>query len=107
VAAVNEDADPRVEEEAAAAAREAAQIGGEVPDDDVPPEERPLREAGQGEQEGFEVAEEDLVEHASHGRDGPDPTHMAGVEEDADGPVGDFGESDDARNPDTRPGDQA
>jgi hypothetical protein len=29
--------------------------------------ERPLQEAGQGEAEGFEKAEELLVEHATHG----------------------------------------
>jgi hypothetical protein len=29
--------------------------------------ERPLREAGGGEAEGFEQAEEELIEHASHG----------------------------------------
>jgi hypothetical protein len=98
--------DPRVEEEAAAAAREAGQIGGSVPEEGIPEEERPLREAGQGEAEGFEVAEEDLIEHASHGDDGPEPTHMAGREE-GDGPVGEYAEADDARNPDTRPGDQA
>jgi hypothetical protein len=28
--------------------------------------QRPLREAGQGEAEGFELAEEDLIEHAEH-----------------------------------------
>jgi hypothetical protein len=27
---------------------------------------QPLHEAGQGEAEGFEVAEEDLIEHAEH-----------------------------------------
>jgi hypothetical protein len=29
--------------------------------------QRPLEEAGQGEAEGFEQAQRDLVEHASHG----------------------------------------
>jgi uncharacterized protein HemY len=29
--------------------------------------QRPLDEAGEGEAEGFEQAEEDLIEHASHG----------------------------------------
>jgi hypothetical protein len=28
--------------------------------------QRPLKEAGQGEAEGFELAEEDLIEHAEH-----------------------------------------
>jgi hypothetical protein len=29
--------------------------------------QRPLEEAGQGESEGFELAERELIEHASHG----------------------------------------
>jgi hypothetical protein len=33
----------------------------------VPEAERPLAEAGQGEAEGFEQAEQELIEHASHG----------------------------------------
>ena len=44
-------------------------------------EQRPLREAGQGEAEGFEEAEKELIEHASHGDSGPDPTHLAGLPE--------------------------
>lgn len=44
-------------------------------------EQRPLREAGQGEAEGFEEAERELIEHASHGDDGPDPTHLQGLPE--------------------------
>ncbi|WP_320672529.1 hypothetical protein [Patulibacter defluvii] len=30
-------------------------------------EQAPLEEAGEGESEGFELAERDLIEHASHG----------------------------------------
>jgi hypothetical protein len=30
-------------------------------------ENRPLEEAGEGESEGFELAEQELIEHASHG----------------------------------------
>jgi hypothetical protein len=61
----------RQEEDAAAA--EAAGIGGRVSSEPEPiegePDEasRPLVEAGQGEAEGFEQAEADLIEHASHG----------------------------------------
>jgi hypothetical protein len=61
----------REQEEAAAA--EAAAIGGRpssepLPADGQPDEaQRPLVEAGQGEAEGFELAEQDLIEHASHG----------------------------------------
>ena len=61
----------RMQEEAAAAA--AGAIGGrpsaEPPEADGEPDEahRPLVEAGQGEAEGFEQAEHELIEHASHG----------------------------------------
>jgi hypothetical protein len=55
------------EEEAAAAAAEAGEIGGEVPVDSDDPAEQPLIEAGEGEAEGFELAEKDLEEIASHG----------------------------------------
>jgi hypothetical protein len=37
------------------------------PDDPVDPAIAPLIEAGEGEAEGFDVAEADLVEHAEHG----------------------------------------
>jgi hypothetical protein len=36
------------------------------PDDPVDPALQPLVEAGEGESEGFELAEEELVEHARH-----------------------------------------
>jgi hypothetical protein len=39
----------------------------EGPDDPVDPALAPLLEAGEGESEGFELAEADLVEHAEHG----------------------------------------
>lgn len=76
----NED-DERVSDEAAAAAREAGEIGGPAPDEDVPEEERPIREGGGGESEGFEQSEDDLVEGASHGDPAPDPTDLAGEPE--------------------------
>jgi predicted lipid-binding transport protein (Tim44 family) len=60
-------------EEAEQAAADAAAIGGQ-PSSEPPPAagapdeaQRPLAESGQGEAEGFELAEEKLVEHASHG----------------------------------------
>ena len=55
-------------------------------------EMRPVYEAGGGEAEGFEQAEEELIEHASHGDPGPDPTHLAGRPEDYRGDEG--GEAD-------------
>lgn len=60
--------DPRHEqEEIDAAAAEAARIGGVAGDEDLDPAERPVIEAGGGYAEGFEEAEEALIEHASHG----------------------------------------
>ncbi|MBA3264560.1 MAG: hypothetical protein H0T69_19250 [Thermoleophilaceae bacterium] len=64
--------DPLVSEEEQAAAAEAASIGGARPDYDVDDDRRdeswrPLEEAGEGEAEGFELAERDLIEEASHG----------------------------------------
>jgi hypothetical protein len=57
-----------------AAASEAGAIGGrptsEPPGSDadqLDPAQAPLIEAGEGEAEGFELAEEELIEHASHG----------------------------------------
>ena len=55
-------------------------------------EQRAVREGGGGEAEGFEEAEEELIEHASHGDSGPDPTHLQGRPEEWDG--GSFGEAD-------------
>jgi hypothetical protein len=54
-------------EETEAAAAEAAGIGGEVAKDSDDPAEQPLIEAGEGEAEGFELAEKDLEDIASHG----------------------------------------
>jgi hypothetical protein len=59
--------EPYEREEEEAAAAEAAGIGGGVQSDEPDPALRPLREAGEGEAEGFEDAERALVEHASHG----------------------------------------
>jgi hypothetical protein len=76
----------REEEEAAAA--DAAAIGGRVSDEppmeddpEADPAQRPLVEAGEGESEGFELAERELIEHASHG----DQHAARRVIEDADG----------------------
>jgi hypothetical protein len=56
----------REREEEAAAAAAAGAIGGTV-DEDVDPAQRAVVEGGGGVSEGFELAEEELVEHASHG----------------------------------------
>lgn len=61
-------ADPRFErEQAEAAAAEAAGIGGRAGDEQLDPALRPVVEGGGGEAEGFEQAEDALIEHASHG----------------------------------------
>jgi hypothetical protein len=62
-----DERDPLAKEEAEAAAAEAANIGGKVAKDSEDPAEQPLIEAGQGEAEGFELAERDLEDIASHG----------------------------------------
>ena len=59
-------------DEAERAAAEAARIGGSPSSDgrrqnEIDEAQRPLEEAGQGEAEGFEQAEQELAEHASHG----------------------------------------
>jgi hypothetical protein len=59
--------EPYEDEETRAAAEEARRIGGVAGDEDLDPAQRPLVEGGEGESEGFELAEEDLIEHASHG----------------------------------------
>jgi hypothetical protein len=62
------DEDPREREEEDAAAAEAGAIGGRRPEyEDDDEALRPLEEAGEGESEGFELAEHDLIEEASHG----------------------------------------
>lgn len=55
------------DEQAEAAAAEAAEIGGHTNTEHLPPEQRPLAEGGEGEAEGFELAQEQLIENASHG----------------------------------------
>ena len=69
-----------VDEEAEAAAEEAGEIGGTAPVESDDPAQQPLIEAGQGESEGFELAEARLRDIASHGdehrfpdRDAPPP----------------------------------
>ena len=55
-------------------------------------EQRAVSEGGGGEAEGFELAEEELIEHASHGDPGPDPSNLAGAPEEYRGDEG--GEAD-------------
>jgi hypothetical protein len=66
-------------EEEEAAAMEARMIGGGGPDVDAggDPSMRPVYEAGGGEAEGFEAAEADLIDNASHGDGRGDPIRDA------------------------------
>lgn len=77
-----DERDPVAEEEADAAAAEAAEIGGPAPEDPVDdPAERPLVESGEGEAEGFELAEAELVDNAEHGDEKDFPNRDAGQPE--------------------------
>jgi hypothetical protein len=88
--------DPRYEQsETDAAAAEAARIGGVAGDENLDPAERPVIEGGGGEAEGFELAEEELIDHATHGDSGPDPSNLAGEPEEYAG--GEYGEADHER----------
>ena len=75
---MSEERDPLADEETEAAASEAGAIGGTAGDEDLDPAERPVREAGGGEAEGFEQAEEDLIDHAeySSGEGTPRPEQL-------------------------------
>jgi hypothetical protein len=88
--------DDVVDEEERRAAEEAAHIGGtptyDVDLEEVDEADRAVIEGGGGESEGFELAEEELIEHASHGDPGPDPSHLAGRPEEFEG--GEYGEAD-------------
>ena len=69
--------DLRTARETEAAAHEAGGVGGRTPADEDPAR-RPVDEAGGGQAEGFERAEEDLRENAEHGQLGPsDPRRDA------------------------------
>ena len=86
--------DPLAEEEAEAAAAEASEIGGAAPDYDADPAERPLAEGGEGEAEGFELAEERLADIAAHGDQHRFPDRDAGAPEEPTDTA--FGEPDQA-----------
>jgi len=82
------------EEEAEAAAREAGAIGGKVRRDAEDPARQPLVEAGEGEAEGFELAERDLEDIASHGDERSFPDNVPSApEEPTDAEYGEADES--------------
>lgn len=88
----------RVEEEAAAAAAEAGHVGGVAPIESDDPSLQPLIESGQGESEGFELAEKRLQDIASHGDEHRFPDHDAPPAEDRE--EVERGEADQAIPPD-------
>jgi hypothetical protein len=91
--------DELVEQETAAAAAEAGNIGGPHLDDaHGDPAFEPVYEAGGGEAEGFELAEQDLIENATHGDGRADPTGDAFTPElESDEATGLGGEADEEK----------
>jgi hypothetical protein len=99
----NREADDEdfLEHEEEEAAEEAGSIGGRRPDYDADDAHRPLEEAGEGEEEGFEEAERELIEAASHGESRVDPEDDAfAPEEDALDATPEYGEPDEEEPPD-------
>ena len=99
--------DPLLRREEAAAAREAGGIGGSRPEYEdeeggaASERDRALIEGGEGVEEGFEVAEDDLRETASHGENRYDPsTADFGDEESAGDADAVAGEADEVEVPD-------
>ena len=86
--------DERAEQEADAAAAEAGAIGGRA-DEHEHPAARSVEEAGGGESEGFEQAEEELREQAELGEAASDPAGNAFAPEvESDRGTAEYGEPD-------------
>ena len=89
-----------IEDEEEAAAAEAGHIGGDRPDYyDDDESHRAMEESGEGESEGFELAEEDLIEEASHGEERRSP-EADGWDEEEDEVDSVYGDADDVEPPD-------
>ena len=94
--------DPLVASAEAAAAAEAARIGGVVPRVVDDPALEPLYEAGEGEEDGWELAEMELIENASHGDGHADPELDAfSPERETDRSTAVYGETDEIRSAET------
>ena len=87
-----------LEEEEEEAALEASRIGGDAPRDATDPADQPLAEAGEGESEGFEIAERELEENASHGDQHRFPDSAVGEPEEPQ--RAEYGEADEEIPPD-------
>jgi hypothetical protein len=103
----NEEQDPPMGREEAAAAREAGSIGGRTPEYEdeeggaADEADRARIEGGEGVEEGFETAESDLREAATHGENRYDPaTQDFGDEESAGDADAVSGEPDELDTPD-------
>jgi hypothetical protein len=94
--------DPLLRREESAAEAEAGSIGGPRPDYEGDEADRPLEEGGEGEAEGFEVAERDLEETASHGDNRYSPEADEFAPEEEAGADAAYGEADEPRIPDDR-----
>src|SRR3954451_17463851 len=104
---MTDEYDPLAEEEAEAARKEAREIGGSATRDleeALPhdPAMDPVYEAGGGEQDGFEMAEEELIEHTEHGPAKPEVQVRVREEENSEeeNSSESYGESDSEQNPD-------
>jgi hypothetical protein len=93
----------RLRQEESAAAAEAREIGGPAPRDVDDPAMEPVYEAGGGEQDGWEAAERDLIENASHGDGRGDPYRDAlAPEAESDRSTAEYGEADRWRSAEVR-----
>ena len=90
----------RAGEDEEAAAEEAGAIGGPDPDPNVDPSERARRESGEGESEGFELAEEELERNATHDDPAGNPMLDRFSDEDADSGAT-YGDADDSQDDET------
>jgi hypothetical protein len=73
---------------------EAAAISGRADDEQLDLVQPPLIEAGEGIPEGFELAEEDVIETAEHTDGGPAPLAAAFTAQvDRGRPVGEYGKA--------------
>jgi hypothetical protein len=94
----DDEAFVREEEEEAGA--EAGAIGGQGSDEDLPPAERAVREGGGGVAEGFEDAEEELIENVGSGEGNPAADAFE-PEAESDLSGAEYGEADEESPPDS------
>jgi hypothetical protein len=72
----------------------------EHPDDPVDPAMEPLIEAGEGESEGYELAEDELIEHSAHGdQHSTEPIFRDAADIDEELTDAEYGEADEEEEP--------